>query len=148
MDPAETVSQILQSAPGEGICDACLAFAVEEALVTIQALTKRLAMSPSEYLRDVGHCENCGRVTETTTFVQSATDKVEARDRLRKCVRCSRRVNNDEEEVVNGDLFHRQCWTVLRSEAQIADSRQMAKLTQQLIRNSRARLDGESNGMK
>jgi hypothetical protein len=57
-----------------------------------------------------------------------------------KCTRCSGRI--DEADAVNehGDLFHRQCWDILRSELRIANSRQLARLSRELVRKSRARL--------
>jgi hypothetical protein len=140
MDPAETVRRILQSAPGEGLCDACLAFGLELPLATIQTLSQTLAVTPAEYLRDVRECDSCGRVTATTVFVAPAVANVEATDRVRKCIRCSHRVTQGEEEVVNGDLFHRQCWAILQSQAQIADSRQMTRLTRLRVRDSQTRL--------
>lgn len=143
MDPIETVRRILQSAPGEGFCDPCLAFGLEVPLVTIQEISKELVRPSGDYVRNVGPCDNCGRDTGITSFKPLVADAAVARgeDRLRKCIRCSRRVNKDEEEVVNGDLFHRQCWAILRSQAQVADSRQMTRLSHLLIRDSRKRLD-------
>ena len=140
MDPAETVRRILQSAPGEAFCDACLAFGLELPLATVQTLSKAIAVTPAEYLRDVRECDSCGRVIATTLFVAPTVANVGATDRLRKCIRCSHRVTQDEEEVVNGDLFHRQCWAILQSQAQIADSRQMTRLTRLRVRDSQTRL--------
>ena len=142
MDPAETVTSILQSAPGEAFCDPCLAFVLEIPLVTVQDISKHLVTPSGDYVRNVGPCDNCGRATAITAF--TAVVVVDApvtneQDRLRKCIRCSRRVSKDDEEMVNGDLFHRQCWSILRSQSQIADSRQVTRLTHLLIRNSRSR---------
>jgi hypothetical protein len=62
-------------------------------------------------------------------------------DRRRKCVRCSRRVTKDDEHSNNGDLFHRQCWAILQSQAEIANSRQILRLSRAVISRSRERLD-------
>ena len=142
MEPTDVVSRILQSARGNGICDACLAFAVEMSLAAVQGINSALATMRAEYVRMSAACHNCGRLALTTAFVGLATetgDGIDA-DRRRKCVRCSRRVTKDEEHIHNGDLFHRQCWAVLRSQAEIANSRQTLALTRALIRQSRERL--------
>ena len=142
MEAADAVSRILQSAPGQAICDTCLAFAVEMSLATVQGINSALATVPADYVRMSAACHNCGRVALTTAFVGIATDGIDRidTDRRRKCVRCSRRVTKDEEHINNGDLFHRQCWAVLRSQAEIANSRQTLALTRALIRQSRERL--------
>jgi hypothetical protein len=148
MEPAEIVSRILQSARGQALCDACLAFTVEIPLAAVQAINSRLIVAPADYVRYVGPCESCGRVTAATAFVGAAsnTDEAAAADRQRKCVRCSRRVTKDDEHVHNGDLFHRQCWAILRSQAEIANSRQMLRLTRAMIRRSRDRIGGGDAG--
>jgi hypothetical protein len=145
MERAEAIRRILQSARGEGICDACLAFALEAPLATVQAITSDFITS-ADYVRDVGLCHNCDRMTARTAFVCVAveTEAVIVADRRRKCVRCSRRVAKDDEHVSNGDLFHRQCWAILRSQAEIANSRQMLRLTRAIIRRSRQRLEGNN----
>jgi hypothetical protein len=130
MEPAETVSSILRAAPGEGFCDACLAFALELPLLTLQSIRKQLVVARGEYVAAAGPCSSCGRIARTTAAIPvvggvAGTPPVHPPP---KCVRCSRRVTKDEEEIVNGDLFHRQCWLILKSDAQIADSRQMARL--------------------
>jgi hypothetical protein len=137
MDLREQVARILQSGPGCPVCDACLAFALEAPLLAIQAISKNLVGLPGEYTRMVGACSNCDRSAATTVFLPVGPEQSAPMGGLheaqRKCVRCSRRVTKEEEHVDHGDLFHRQCWAVLASEAQIADSRQMARLSQLLI---------------
>jgi len=148
MEPAEVISRILQSTRGKGICDACLAFAVEMSLAAVQDVNSALMMMQVDYVRVPAPCHNCGRLALTTAFVGVATgthDVIDT-DRRRKCVRCSRRVTKAEEHIHNGDLFHRQCWAVLRSQAEIANSRQTLALTRALIRQSRERLHRNNIG--
>jgi hypothetical protein len=58
-----------------------------------------------------------------------------------KCVRCSRLIADaDRMVMMQGDLFHRSCWTMLRSEVRRADSRQLANLSRELVRRRRDRL--------
>lgn len=150
MGPVEAISRILQSTRGSGICDACLAFAIEMPLATVQTVNNTLSMIPADYVRISARCHHCGRVTMTTAFIGVV---VEAEHpvttlRRRKCARCSRRVIKADEHVHNGDLFHRQCWAVLQSQAEIANSRQMLRLSRALIRRSRDRLqrdEGDSS---
>jgi len=142
METADAISRILQSERGHGVCDACLAFAADMSLAAVQGINSALTMRQAEYVRMSAACHNCGRLALTTAFVGVATagdDRIDT-DRRRKCVRCSRRVTKDEEHIHNGDLFHRQCWAVLRSQAEIANSRQTLALTRALIRQSRERL--------
>jgi hypothetical protein len=147
MDPSEIVSRIVQSANGDGICDPCLAFAVELPLTTVQSISKRLVTALADYERNVIPCESCGRVTETTRFTAAAITRTDF-GRVRKCVRCSRRVTKDEEEITNGDVFHRQCLAIARTEAEIANSRQTVKLTDALIRRTRDRLDARNRELE
>lgn len=47
MDPAEVIRRILESADGQGVCDACLAFALELALTTVQDLRRDSSCRPA-----------------------------------------------------------------------------------------------------
>jgi hypothetical protein len=141
MDPAGTVTRILQSAPGEGFCDPCLSSALEIPLVTIQDITKGLAQPRGDYVQNIGPCDNCGRSTGITAFTSVVVDTVMAgNDGLRKCIRCSRPVTKREEELIYGELFHRQCWAILCSQLRITNSKQITRLSHLLIRQSRERL--------
>jgi hypothetical protein len=63
-----------------------------------------------------------------------------ARD-ARKCVRCSRILaDTDCVVIMHGDLFHHTCWQIMSSEVRRADSRQLAKLSGELVKRSRERL--------
>jgi hypothetical protein len=141
----EFVKRMLQSSPSEAFCDPCLAFALEAPLTSIQDATKRLAMLHGEYVRTVGACANCGRTTDTTALIASASEQVVDgdRDQRPKCVRCSRRVAEADEELWQGERFHRQCLAILRSQAQIANTRQIRHLSQQLIDHGRALVSSE-----
>jgi hypothetical protein len=75
MEAADVISRILESTGGEGLCDACLAFAVELPLLTVQRMTGDLLIPPTHYDRDVAPCGSCGRVTTTTAFVAAAIRK-------------------------------------------------------------------------
>jgi len=148
MDLPEAIRRILQSARGEGICDVCLAFALQMPLATVQAINTDFSVTSVDYVRDVGPCHKCDRVTTRTAFIGVALQaEIEVvADHRRKCVRCSRRVTKEEEHIGNGDLFHRQCWAIVQSQAEIANSRQMVKLSRAVIRRSRERLDDNRSG--
>jgi hypothetical protein len=141
MDPADTVTRILQSAPGEGFCDPCLACALEMPLVTVQDVTKGLAQPSRDYVQSVGPCQNCGSSTGITAFKSVVVDTaIASGDGARKCIRCSRPVTTREEELIYGELFHRQCWAILCSQLRITNSQQITKLSHLLIRRSQERL--------
>jgi hypothetical protein len=58
-----------------------------------------------------------------------------------KCVRCSGVITDTDRVIMmHGDLFHRTCWQILSSELRRADSRQLAKLSAELVKRSRERL--------
>ena len=58
-----------------------------------------------------------------------------------KCVRCSHIITDGDRVVMmHADRFHRSCWNVLSSEVRRADSRQLAKLSRELVKRSRERL--------
>lgn len=135
MEQGEIISCILQSAPGERFCDPCLAFALELPLLAVATIVERFVIPPAEYVGGIEKCDSCERVTRTTGFVPSTSVEPAAVDSGRKCVRCSHLVPRNEEEIVNGDSFHRQCWASLRTELQTANSRQMATLSQTMHRS-------------
>ena len=58
-----------------------------------------------------------------------------------KCVRCSQIITDTDRVIMmHADLFHRTCWQILSSELRRADSRQLAKLSGELVKRSRERL--------
>jgi hypothetical protein len=135
------IEQMLQTSSSEALCEPCLAFALEAPLAVIQDATKRMATGEA-YVRAVATCGNCGRTTDTIASFAAAPDHggTGDGDRVPKCVRCSRRLENEDEESWHGERFHRQCLVVLRSQAQIANTRQMTRLSRQLIDHGRARV--------
>jgi hypothetical protein len=64
-----------------------------------------------------------------------------AGDHIEQCVRCSGVITAaDRVIMMHGDLFHGTCWALLSSEVRRADSRQLAKLSTELIKRRRQKL--------
>jgi hypothetical protein len=62
------VERLLEETVGDALCDACLAFAAEAALLDMRQATEALPRMRAEVERGPGHCESCGRETLVTGF--------------------------------------------------------------------------------
>lgn len=62
------VERLLQEIAGDALCDACLAFAAEAALIDMRRATETLPGMRPGVERGPGHCETCGRETLVTGF--------------------------------------------------------------------------------
>jgi hypothetical protein len=62
------VEQLLEQTAGDALCDACLAFAAEAALIDMRQATEALPRMRAGVERGPGHCESCGRETLVTGF--------------------------------------------------------------------------------
>ena len=127
MTDLEIATRLLQAVPNEVYCDACLASAAQVSAVNAIAIAATLARRP-DFERREASCVGCGRTTLTIAYVPI------------KCVRCSGSVDADDLVIERGERFHQRCWQILQSLSHIADSRQMAELSRELIRRSRDRL--------
>jgi len=127
MTELEIAAHLLQAVPNDFYCDACLASAVQVSAAATDAIAAMLA-ERSDFERREASCVGCGRTTVTIAYVPV------------KCARCSQTIDDVDLVIERGERFHRQCWQILQSLSRIADSRQMARLSQELIRGSRDRL--------
>jgi hypothetical protein len=62
------VERLLQEVAGDALCDACLAFAAEAALMDMRQATEALPRLRAGVERGPGHCESCGRETLVTAL--------------------------------------------------------------------------------
>jgi hypothetical protein len=62
------VERLLEQTPGEALCDACLAFAAEVALIDMRHAADELAQRRPGVQRGVARCESCRRETVVTVF--------------------------------------------------------------------------------
>ena len=62
------VERLLEETAGDALCDACLAFAAEAALLEMRQTTEALPQMRPGMERGLGHCESCGRETVVTAF--------------------------------------------------------------------------------
>jgi hypothetical protein len=127
MKPLDVAARLLRAVPHDFYCQPCLAAAVHVSLTTVAEISAILT-ARSDYVSRDAVCVGCGRTQSALAYAPL------------KCVRCSRLIEPDELIRSRGDHFHEHCWQVLESAARIADSRQMARLSRELIRRSLERL--------
>jgi len=123
----QIAARVLQAVPNDCYCDACLASALQLPVSTTVEIAATLARR-LDYERRHAACVACGRTTTTIVYVPF------------KCARCSRPIDDADLVIDRGDRFHHHCWQILESAKQVADSRQMARLSRELIRRSLERL--------
>jgi hypothetical protein len=70
LDPGHlgTLRQLLKTAPGDPLCDACVAFALELSLEDARALTGSLAERSMAFPRGARTCASCHRSTHTIIY--------------------------------------------------------------------------------
>ena len=61
VDGIETLRYLLRSAPGEPLCDGCLAFACAVSLTEMRALTAALRDAEPQHFRQAPTCASCRR---------------------------------------------------------------------------------------
>lgn len=99
MTVAETVRRVLTDAPGEALCDACLALACATDLAEMRRITGRLLAEKSFGRRAV--CARCGRVVATIV-------------RLASCAHCRQAIGPAEHPSrFGGDVVHASCLRIL-----------------------------------
>lgn len=129
MPRSDIVRTLLEQAPGEAVCNACLAFACSTSLSEMLALTAELA-ADRQFTSGARTCVSCHRTTTTIVYGER-----------KKCVHCSREINDDALGIdVEGDLFHRSCWHLLLSDARIRLSRSLSRRSRELIADARKRM--------
>jgi hypothetical protein len=126
-----TVRALLEQAPGEPVCNACLAFACSRSLSEIRQTTAALAASSGEFVVEQATCVGCRRSTATIAYARPP-----------KCAHCSRLIPDEGLGVlIDGDAFHRSCWQVLLSDERIRVSRSLSRRSRELIAEARRRLN-------
>ena len=129
--PEFIVRSLLEQAPGESICAACLAFACSTSLSDMSQATAALPAASTAFTWGPAACVGCRRTTNTITYARRV-----------KCAHCSRAIDNDGlAEQIDGDTFHRSCWQMLLSDQRIRISRSLSRRSRQLIAEARKRLD-------
>ena len=130
MPREDVVRVLLEQAPGEAICSACLAFACSTSLTEMWEITSALVASSKEFASGLGTCVGCRRNTTTIAYSRPA-----------KCAHCSRPIQDDGLGIVmEGDSFHRSCWQVLLSDERIRLSRTLSRQSRELIAKARRSL--------
>jgi hypothetical protein len=66
------VERLLEQTPGDALCDACLAFAAEAALIDMRQATDELPRTRPGVERGTARCESCRRETIVTVFRTAA----------------------------------------------------------------------------
>jgi hypothetical protein len=150
MEPVEVVARLLESAAHEFLCDTCLASALQVPVTGASEIGVALG-AKAEFERRSALCAGCGLVAPAVAFVPSAGAAVlEGGGTPPKCVRCSRPIAGGQALVGGqGEAFHVHCWRILVSNSRIADSRQAARLSHELIQRSLERTAShprEANG--
>jgi hypothetical protein len=129
MQPSDTVRRLLQAAPGEPLCDACLAFAVQQPLLTVRAITRDLAEGLDDFRGGAGPCVSCRRHTATTIYLPVARLSVGQPEQATglKCLRCSGVIEADGTISATGEPYHARCLQVLLVDKHLSESRQVAR---------------------
>jgi hypothetical protein len=128
--PADIVRTLLEQAPGEAVCNACLAFACSTSLSEMLELTAAL-VGENEFTSGPATCVSCRRTTTTIVYSKRV-----------KCVHCSRVINDEAPGIeVEGDVFHRVCWQRLLSDARIRLSQSLSRRSRALIADARKRMN-------
>ena len=66
------VGRLLEQTPGDALCDACLAFATEAALIDMRHATALLSSGRAGVERGTAQCVSCRRETVVTVFWTAA----------------------------------------------------------------------------
>jgi hypothetical protein len=135
MELPEIVIAILKHAPGEPICDACLAFACDVGLAVMHDVTEELIRAEPDVQRGTT-CTTCRRLVTSVGYQL----------RVGKCTHCSRPVDATDGVLVRGDLFHYMCLRRLMSDETIRLSHELYGRSRELIEQSRRRLRWTRDG--
>ena len=125
----DVVRTLLEQAPGQQVCNACLAFACSTSLSQMLETTATL-VGDNDFTSAPGTCVSCHRATTTIVYSKRA-----------KCAHCSRAINDPVLAIdVEGDVFHRSCWQLLLSDARIRLSRSLSRRSRERIEHARKRM--------
>jgi len=140
MDPV-IIRRLLVEAPSDALCDACLAFAVREALVTVRKVTQHLGAGGGDFQRLEARCASCRRQTMTTVYLPESRDltaiagRASGPDRL-KCSRCSVEIVTEEVVSPTGETYHAACWRILLASKHLVESRRVARRVRERFRSA------------
>jgi len=130
MTAAELVRQLLVDAPGDALCDACLALACGTTLTEMREITGGLTAADPAIQR-AATCASCRRTVAAVVFEVP----------LPKCAHCGGPLNEGEDGVIiDGDRFHDVCMRRLITDETIRVSRRLSRQSRELIEQSRRRL--------
>jgi hypothetical protein len=73
MTHTDLARQLLFDAPGDALCDSCLALACATTLSEMREITKALVAGESSSFRKAATCANCRRTVATTVYQPSRT---------------------------------------------------------------------------
>jgi hypothetical protein len=143
MDLPHSAQRLLQSSTGEALCDACVAFAIQQPLLAVRKSLEDLASDDSDLRRSAGACASCRRQT-TTVYAPSRRDVPEhAGVAQRRCTRCSARLDDDRIAAPNGELYHLHCWYIVIVDKHLRESRAFARNAREALERRRKKLRGE-----
>ena len=115
MTAAELVRQLLVDAPGDALCDACLALACGTTLTEMREITRALTAADPTIQR-AATCASCRRTVAAVVFEVP----------LPKCAHCGGPLNEGEDGVITDET--------------IRVSRRLSRQSRELIEQSRRRL--------
>ena len=114
--------ELLQGAPWRFYCERCVSDALRVPHIIAHDMVAALA-TRTDYRYALWRCDSCDRGTAAIGFVPPV-----------QCARCTWPIaDNDAFVVQHNHLFHSHCWRILESDARVADSRQLAQLSRDLI---------------
>jgi predicted pyridoxine 5'-phosphate oxidase superfamily flavin-nucleotide-binding protein len=124
----EFVRRVLIDAPGDALCDACLAAIGEASAEAIHTETVALLASASDEFERASFCASCHR--HVAAILYRAT-----------CAHCSRRLQGVETGFRMGEeIFHVACLRRLITDDTIGLPRALGRRSRRLIEQSRRRM--------
>ena len=130
---SDTVRRILMDAPGDALCEVCLAAIGGLAAGEVRAVTLSLLTNPDEFGRAYA-CASCARGVAAVFF-------------RAKCAHCSVRLYDGDKGFRMGEeIFHVGCIRRLISDENIRLSKALGRRSRRLIAESRRRLRRGQDG--
>ena len=121
--------QLLVDAPGNALCDACLALACGTTVTEMRETTKVLLAHVASFHR-ASTCASCRRTVPATVYQLSS-----------KCAQCSGPFDvADPGLVMGGERLHLSCARRLVMDETIRLSRAVSRRSRELIEQSRRRI--------
>jgi hypothetical protein len=122
------VRRVLIDAPGDALCDACLAAIGEASVEAIHADTASLLAGASDEFERASFCASCHRQVAAILY-------------RAKCAHCSDRLQGGDKGFRMGEeIFHVACLRRLITDDTIRLSRALGRRSRRLIEQSRRRM--------